>query len=262
MSKRSDSNSTLFRALLIMEKIVESERPVSSAYLAEMLKLPKPTVHRIAQQLEDEGYLQREPVSRRFVAGRRLRDFSLAVLSNSVLGAPRHAVLQALSDEIGETCNTTMLDGNQIIYFDRVEANWPYRIHLPPGSRLPLHCTASGKMFLASMPPAQRRQLITSAPLKRNTERTITDPDLLEVELQQIAEQGYGVDNEELLPGMVALALPVTDDTGRICFTVAVHAPTVRKPLEELRQYLPALRRAAAALSANYCRGGNDDSLL
>jgi len=258
MSKRSDSNSTLFRALLIMEKIVESERPVSSAYLAEMLALPKATVHRIAQQLEEEGYLQREPVSRRFVAGRRLRDFSLAVLSNAVLGAPRHAVLQSLSEEIGETCNCTMLDGNQIIYFDRVEANWPYRIHLPPGSRLPLHCTASGKLFLASMAPAQRRQLLVSAPLKRHTERTITDPELLEHELQRIAEQGYGVDNEELLPGMVALALPVTDDSERICFTVAVHAPTVRKPLEELHQYLPALRRAAAALSANYCSGADE----
>ena len=104
MSKRSDSNSTLFRALLIMEKIVEAERPVSSAYLAEMLELPKPTVHRIAQQLEGEGYLQREPVSRRFVAGRRLRDFSLAVLSNSVLGAPRHAVLQALEEKFAPGC--------------------------------------------------------------------------------------------------------------------------------------------------------------
>ncbi len=255
MNKPSDSNSTLFRALLIMEKIVESERPLSSAYLAEMLALPKATVHRIAQQLEGEGYLQREPVSRRFVAGRRLRDFSLAVLSNAVLGAPRHAVLQALAEEIGETCNCTMLDGNQIIYFDRIEANWPYRIHLPPGSRLPLHCTASGKLFLASMTVAQRQQLLTSAPLKRHTERTITDPQQLESELQRIAEQGYGVDNEELLPGMVALALPVTDDSERICFTVAVHAPTVRKPLEELRQYLPALRRAAAALSASYCNG-------
>ncbi len=174
-------------------------------------------------------------------------------MTNEALGAPRHSILQALSDDIGETCNCTILDGHETVYFDRVEANWPFRIQLPIGSRLPLHCTASGKLYLAHMKPAQRKKLLNSAPLKAHTGRSIIDPELVQRELDKILEDGVGVDNEELMDGMVAIAVPVISDKNDICFTVAVHAPTVRKSLNELRQYLPALRKAAASMASCYC---------
>lgn len=244
--------SAFLRGFSILEYIVESNRPVSSADLISDLGLAKATAHRLARQLEEEGFLQREPVRERYLAGPRLHDFALAVLSNRVLGAPRHAILRALADEVGETCNCTMMDGNNIVYFDRVQTNWPYRIDLPVGTHLPLHCTASGKLFLANLPKAMRHKLIYNVPLQRQTDRTFTDPEQLERELKHIAADGVGVDNEELMPGMVALAVPVYDQAQRMCLTVAMHAPTIRKSLKELRQYLPALRRAAAALSATY----------
>ena len=146
-----------------------------------------------------------------------------------------------------------MLDGDHTVYFDRVESNWPFRIQLPVGSHLPLHCTSSGKLFLAHMNARQRKHLITAAPLKRYTNRTITDPELLIAELKKIEVEGIGVDNEEFMAGMVALALPVFNGQNEICFTIAVHAPTIRKPLEELRQYIPSLKRAAGAMAASYC---------
>lgn len=253
MSKETATQSTLIRGFTILEKIVQADRPLSSAYLAEELDLPKPTVHRIAQQLEDQGLLQREPGGKRFTGGRRLRDLALATLSNSVLGAHRHAILQALSEEVEETCNLTMLDGHQIVYLDRVETNWPYRIHLPIGSHLPLHCTAAGKLFLAYLPAAQRHRLIHSQPLKRHTELTITDPNILEKKLEEIATEGVGYDTGEYLEGMVALSIPVFGQHNQVCFSIAIHAPSVRKPLSELRQYLPALRKAAARLSQAEC---------
>ncbi len=245
-------HSPFLRGFAILEYIVESNRPVAIADLIGDRGLPKATAHRLTRQLEAEGFLQREPIRNRFIAGPRLHDFALAVLANRVLGAPRHAILQSLSEELGETCNCTMIDGSHIVYFDRAQTNWPYRIDLPVGTHLPLHCTASGKLFLANMTKTRREQLIYHSPLKRETDRTITDPNLLEEELEKIAASGVGVDNEELMPGMVALSVPVMDDSNRMCFTVAVHAPTIRKSLHELRQYLPALRRAAAALSATY----------
>ena len=253
MAGKSETNQSAFlRGFSILEYIVESNRPVSSADLISDLGLPKATAHRLARQLEEEGFLQREPVRSRYIAGPRLHDFALAVLSNRVLGAPRHAILRALSEEIGETCNCTMMDGNNIVYFDRAQTNWPFRIDLPVGTHLPLHCTASGKLFLAHLPKATRDRLIYNTPLSRQTDRTITDPVLLEQELERVAAEGVGVDNEELMPGMVALSAPVFDESNRMCLTIAVHAPTIRKSLLELRQYLPAIRRAAAALSATY----------
>ncbi len=237
----------------MLEQVARAQRPISATEIIEQMNLPKPSVNRILSKLEEEGFLQREPVKKRYLPGPRSSKFVLSIMSNDALGAPRHAILQALSDEIGETCNCTMLDGDRTVYFDRVEANWPIRIQLPIGSRLPLHCSASGKLFLAYMKPRLRQRLVFAAPLKRNTNRSITDPELLLTELKKIKSDGVGVDNEELMDGMVAIAVPVFNTSNEICFTLAVHAPKVRKSLNELRQYLPSLRSAAASMASIYC---------
>lgn len=259
--KDGSTQSTLIRGFLIVEKIVQADRPLSSAYLAENLGLPKPTVHRICQQLEDDGLLQREPGGKRFIGGRRLRDLAMSTLSNSVISAHRSAILESLSKEVGETCNLTVIEGNEIVYLDRIEANWPYRIHLPIGSRLPLHCTATGKLFLANMRPAVRRRLIEGLTLNRHTDLTITDPQVLEEQLREIAREGVSYDAGEYLEGMAAIAVPVIGENNQMCFAIAIHAPSVRKSIEELRQYLPRLRHTAARMAASECRfGENEDS--
>ena len=257
--KDSGTQSTLIRGFAIVEKIVEADRPVSSAFLAEELDLPKATVHRICQQLEEEGLLQREPGGKRFTGGKRLRRLAMSTISNSVLGASRRSILQDLSKEVGETCNLTMLDGNEIVYLDRIETNWPYRIHLPVGSHLPLYCTATGKLFLASMKPAARRRLLDSLTLQRHTDLTITDSELLEAQLKRIADEGVGYDSGEYLEGMVAIAVPVIGEDNQVCFAIAIHAPSVRKSLDELRQYLPTLRRAAARMAASECQQRDEE---
>ncbi|MDJ0740064.1 MAG: IclR family transcriptional regulator [Gammaproteobacteria bacterium] len=255
----SGTQSTLLRGFAIVDRIVHADRPLSSAFLAEELDLPKATVHRICQQLEDEGLLQREPGGKRFTGGRRLRKLAMATLSNSVLGAHRRSILQALSQEVGETCNLTVLDGNEIVYLDRIETNWPYRIHLPVGSHLPLHCTATGKLFLANMKPAARRRLVNSLTLTRHTELTITDPEVLEAQLDKVADEGIGYDSGEFLDGLVSIAVPVIGADNRMCFAIAIHAPSVRKSLDELRQYLPTLRHAAARMAASECNGADEE---
>ena len=256
---RPENIPTILRGLMILEQVARAQRPIASMEITERTRLPKPTVNRILGQLEEEGFLQREPINKRFLPGPRAKEFVLSVMSNEAIGAPRHSILQALSDEIGETCNCSMLDGSNLVYFDRVEANWPFRIQLPIGSRLPLHCTASGKLFLAFMSSRQRKRLISAAPLKRYTERSITDPEMLLSELERIKADGIGVDNEEFMDGMVAIAVPILNASNQICFTVAVHAPTVRNSLDGLRQYLPSLRKAAAAMATTYCAVGEKD---
>lgn len=257
-SKNSPTNSTLLRGLSILQAVSGSSRPLSISDLVNELELAKPTVHRIATQLEANGYLQRDPIDKRFIVGSELQNFSLKVISNASIGAPRHAILEALSEEVEETCNCTMMDGNHIVYFDRVECNWPIKINLRPGSRLPLHATASGKLFLAYMKPRERKRLLNAAPLSRNTERTIVSPELLDVELKKIKAEGIAYDNEELLKGMVAIALPVFNSENKICFTVAIHAPTTRQSFTDLKLFIPALRRAAMALSSSYCESKLD----
>ena len=245
-------NSTLFRGMAIMQLVAESTRGLSIAEIVELTGLAKPTVHRIAIQLEEEGYLQRGP-DKRFALGYKLKAFSVSILSNVAVGAPRHAILETLAEEIGETCNCTMLEGNHTVYFDRVECNWPIKIDLHLGSHLPLHATASGKLFLAYMRPKERNRLLDTTVLSKNTERTLVTSELLEPELKKIKKEGVSFDNEELLEGMVAIAVPVFDKANRICFTVAVHAPTTRRSVNDLKEFIPALQKAADALASYYC---------
>ena len=243
------TQSTLIRAFLMLETMMKADKPLTSAYLAEDLDLPKATVHRIAQQLEEEGLLQREPYGKRFVGGLRLRRLASSVLTNSVMTGSRHMILQGLSKAINETCNLTALDGNELIYLDRIESNWPYRIYLPVGSHLPLHCTAAGKLLLANMKPAWRQRYLKAVSLEKYTSKTILEMDELRHQLKVIVNEEVGYDSGEYIDGMIALAVPVKNEAGDVLYSIAVHAPSARVSLDELKQHLPAMRDAAQRIS-------------
>lgn len=241
-------NSTLLRAIAIMEEIVGTDESLTAADLDRRLDIPKPTIHRLLGQLEEEGLLQRELDGRHLVPGPRLRRLGLGILSSASLGAPRRALLHRLAEKVGETCNLTLLDGHEVLYFERVETNWPVRIQLAPGSRLPLHCTASGKLFLAMMPPHRRHALLASLALEAHTPYTLTTPRALEERLCQIARDSLSTDNEEFIEGMVAIAVPVYDKVGKVQASLAIHAPRIRYTIDTLLEWAPLMRQTAAEL--------------
>ena len=177
---------------------------------------------------------------------------SLIVQMRSPQRRLRRAILARLVDEIGETCNLTMIDGNEVVYLDRVETSANVRLHMRLGSRVPLHCTASGKLLLSDLPIEQVRRLIGPGPLKRYTERTIVSVPVLVRELAKVRASGIGTDNREYLTDSVCLAVPVTDPRGRICAAVAVHGPAPRMTLRKGHGFVPALKRAAAAIAATF----------
>ena len=246
---RREKGSSILRSLTIIELVAESERPLSLSDLNEDLDLPRATLHRMCRMLEEEGFLQRALDGKRVVPGQRLRRISLMTIGGSALQAERHAILQSVSTKIGETCNVTIPNGNEMLYIDRVETHWPLRLQFPIGTRVPLHCTASGKLYLSSLPSARRKRLVSELPLERLTGNTLADPDDLELALKRTRADGFGTDDEEFVDGMVAVAVPVLDGQGRLAATLATHAPAQRMPLETAVGYLPALRDAAEKLA-------------
>jgi DNA-binding IclR family transcriptional regulator len=210
--------------------------------------LPKATAHRLCRQLEAIGYIVREPGGRRYTPGPRLLRIGFDLMRSAVT-AERHGILTALVEQIGETCNFTTLSGHEVLYLDRVEARWPLRLHFEMGSRVPIHCTASGKIFLAAMKPAERRRLLDAAGLTPYTPHTITARDRFDAELEQIAKQDYSLDREEFLLGMAAIAVPVRTADGTVLAAVASHAPNVRFKIEHATACLPHLKTAARKLS-------------
>jgi IclR family transcriptional regulator, acetate operon repressor len=251
-NNEKQSGSAALRAFSVLEAVIRADKPVSLDEVASACGLPKPTVYRTLVMLEQAGMLLREPVSKRYTAGPRLSTFALEVLTNSIVRAPAHAILQRLVDEIGETCNVAMLDGTAIVYLDRVETPSPLRLNLQPGSHVPLHCTSTGKLLLSQLSRSQRQKLIGNGPLQRCTENTITDVNLLEQELERFKTDRVATNNEEFHVGMIGVAVPILDRNGRVCASLAVQAPVVRMSLERALQQVPTLRLAATALSFVY----------
>jgi IclR family transcriptional regulator, acetate operon repressor len=239
------------KVFAVLETITSAQRPLAVAELAALLAVPKPTMHRIVRQLDSEGLLQREPHSRVYGPGPRLLSFALGAVRSSMRSAPRHAVLEALSAKVGETCNFGMIAGNAVLYLDRVEASWPFGLRFEPGSRVPLHCTSVGKLLLSIQPRQRRDEVIRATPLARYTENTITDPDALHAELDEIRKRGYSIDNQEFLAGVVCLAVPVRDKKGVICAGLAISAPNARVSVQEAVARLPVLFEAAKQLATH-----------
>ena len=155
----SGADTPALRLFGLIEAIAAKDQLVSLQGLVEETGLPKPTVHRMLQQLETAGLLQREGDGRHYSSGVRLRRLAENLLLNSTHHGARHIVLRRLVEEIGESCNLTALAGSEVVYLDRVETAAPLRFYLHPGSRVPAHCSASGKIFLAQMSPAQAFRL-------------------------------------------------------------------------------------------------------
>ena len=234
----------------LLEVMAAKDQRYSLQGLVEETGLPKPTLHRMLQQLEGAGLLQREGDGRHYGIGTRLRRLSENLLFNDSLHGARHTVLRQLVEEIGESCNLTSLSGSEVVYLDRVETAAPLRFYLHPGSRVPVHCSASGKIFLSQMSAAQRRRLLSNAPLETYTAKTLTDPEALEKEVQRVRKDGYAIDHEEFLPGLLCIAtlVPSGDDApSNLC--IAVQAPVMRLDAAKAKTLLPALQRAAQALS-------------
>ncbi|CAG2129174.1 Pectin degradation repressor protein KdgR [compost metagenome] len=243
------TGSALEKAVGILEALGEHVRALSLSELAELTTMPKQTVHRVVRQLEELGLIARETGSDRFIFGARLRQIGVSALSAPRQSLATRQILTELVAEIGETCNIGVLDGEQVLYVDRVECHWPLRVQLRPGSRVPSHCTAIGKLLLAHLPGAQRRELLPRLELAAFTRNTlVTVPDL-EAALATIRGQGYAINQEEDSLGLNAMAVPVRDASGKVLAALAVHAPTARLPLDEMLARRPLLEAAAGKVA-------------
>jgi IclR family transcriptional regulator, acetate operon repressor len=238
------------RSLRLLALLAREGRALSLAELASSLSIPKGTTHRLCTQLVETGYLSRGFDQRFYSVGAALRQLAFDTLNNGVERGQRHAVLDALVQEVTETCNFTTLDGAQVLYLDRVEAQWPLRLHLQIGKHVPMHCTASGKLFLALMPAEQRETLLQTLPLPALTKNTLVKKGALLKECKQIVERGYSTDREEFMAGLIAVAVPVLDTYGQARAAIAIHAPSARMSLNEAISKLPALQAAAKKMQA------------
>lgn len=248
MFEGDSRRAPVFRVLDLLQFITAAPHPVTVAEIASELSLPRGTVHRLCVRLEREGWLDREPDGRHFTTGTQAEAMAARAQTHSARRATRHGILAALSERVGATCNFTTLSGPDVLYLDRVESDWPVGLQLGPGSLVPTYCTASGKLLLAMTDDARRSRLLDAMDLQRRTDRTVTDRARLKTILSDVASCGYALDDEEFLPGLIALAVPIIGARGRVLGAVAMHATRDRITLQSAIEMRPLLQAAARDL--------------
>lgn len=239
--------ASITRILEIMEKIALAKRPPTPLELSIQLDIPKPSIHRLLQTLEQEGFIQYDMYGGYVVAERSYK-MLMGAWEQESGKIQRTAILQKLSNEINETCGIAILNNNQMLYTDRIQTNWPLQVYLPIGSEVPLWCTSSGKLFLSFLPKPKRKSIVEHLPITQLTKNTITDPEQLEQNLEEIFQTKLGTDNEEFIAGMVACSVPILRQ-GNIVACLYTHAPTIRKSFEDLLGFESVMREAANELS-------------
>lgn len=250
MQEAPAASAPSLRVLELLETVARLGRPFHLADAVGATGWPKPSVHRMLGQLEEGGWLVREPDGRRYALTARLQAMAEAALAASSQQGVRHAVLRQLAADIGESCNLTALSGAEVVYLDRVESAFPLRMELRPGTRVPLHCSASGKLFLAFLPAQRRKALLDALPLPAQTPHTITRRKALEQELERIRRDGHAVDAQEFVQGLVCVAVPVmAADRKAVRCAVALQAPAARMPLDKALLQLGKLTEAARAVA-------------
>jgi DNA-binding IclR family transcriptional regulator len=236
------------KPLLILEFIADHDGDLTLTDIADGLDIPKPTVHRLLQLLERQGFLRQVDGVRSYALGERAQVFAVNALASRRAQTSRKQILLWLRDQLKETCTLVIPSDEGMRYVDRAEVDSPLRISFPVGSIVPFHCTASGKLYLSSLTGPEVQGLVDSVGLTQFSSETITSMDQLESELERIRERGYAIDNQEFLAGTVAIGVPVYDFKKRLSLVLTVQAPVFRLPMESVGRCLPALTRAAKRL--------------
>jgi IclR family pca regulon transcriptional regulator len=205
-----------------------AERPTMGiADMASALSMSRSTTHRYAATLAQLGYLEQNS-ARRYRLTPRCADIGLSALGSMALHACSRPYLQELRRETGWTASLSILDGNEVMLVERLRG-WRglHEIDLRLGSsaRLPVNCTAMGKVLAAGLPEAELRELFATFTPVRRGPNSITGKRALHTEIDRVREQGFAIDDEELIDGLRSIAVPVPDGQGRILASLDLAVP-------------------------------------
>ena len=240
------------RAFRLLETMAEHDGIMGLSALAAESGLPLPTIHRLVRTLVDLGYLRQEP-SRQYALGPRL--IRLGESSSRMLSVWARPHLTRLVDELGESANLAMLDGDQIVYVAQVPSRHSMRMFTEVGRRVLPHTTGVGKALLADTPADEVRALLARTGMPAATEKTITSPDAFLEALRQVRELGYAVDDNEQEMGVRCLAVSVPDSPTSAA--VSISGPAGRVTDEATRDIVPILKEVAAELSTALASAGS-----
>ncbi|HEV7957581.1 MAG: IclR-family transcriptional regulator [Microbacteriaceae bacterium] len=214
----------IVRALKILRTLGMSQAGLTLSELATHIGLPVSTTYRIAQVLQDEGFLIRTPAGKRYMIGPSARTL-VSETSGAYVRQAGHSYASELNRMTQETVFLSELVGNQAVCIAVYEGMRPLRFLVRPGGTLPLHAAAGARAILAWLPDLDRTHVLDGIEYTRWTSKTITTPSELYRKLDETREQGYDICDDELEERAWAVGAPIFDLTNRVRASITVVAP-------------------------------------
>ncbi|MGB7286675.1 MAG: IclR family transcriptional regulator [Salaquimonas sp.] len=230
-----------------MEAICTNPESATASGLSQSLEIPVPTMYRWLEALCEERFIAAHP-SGFYVPGDRFRDMMLNSLQYEPNVTQRRSILRSLSELIGETVSLAVPNGTKLIYFDRLESHWPFQVNLKIGDKLPLHCCASGKLYLSTIEIETASEIYKSISTPKSARNTITRISDFTAELKKIRKNGYAIDNEEWFDDMVGASVPIYSNNGSLIACLSTHSLVTRKSLDLLVAQIPLMQEATKKL--------------
>ena len=245
--KDTNSRTSPRRILNILEEIIVDPNNFTAKKISHKLKIPLPTIYRHIETLCEEKYLVASS-SKKYLPGPKMRNLILKSLPYEPNFTLRRSYLRKLTNDIEETVSLSIPIGTKLVYFDRIEFHWPMQLNLEAGDHLPLHASASGKLYLSSINEEKVIQIFKNIKTPKTAKNTITEISQFKKELKKIKNQGYAFDDEEWFNGMVGVSVPIFNRNNELCFCLSTHTAKSRKNIDDLKKILPTMQTAATNL--------------
>ena len=242
---RSSGVQSIGKVFTLLEVMADHGGMMTLSHLSSEAGLPPPTIHRFVRTLVDLGYVRQQP-TREYVLGPRL--IRLGESSSGVLGVWARPYLEHLVDELGESANLAMLDGDQIVYVAQAPSRHSMRMFTEVGRRVSPHCTAVGKALMAELPPEQVQDILRRTGMPRHTDNTITDPESFAEQLRSAKENGFAIDEGEQEVGVRCVAVAIANAPARL--SISISGPAARVTEALVRRAVPMLADAGDRLAA------------
>jgi DNA-binding IclR family transcriptional regulator len=200
--------------------------------------------------LESMGYLERDPQTRRYRPSLKILHLGYTVINSLEVRQVARPHLESLSREVEETVSLCVLDGNHVIYVDRVRNKSIVGVLLKVGSRIPAHCATVGKVLLADLTPDELGNFFNGAELARCTSRTICEREALLADLLKVRKNGYAICDGELAVGLRAAGAPIYNHQKKAIAAINVSGSSTTITINHLKKIIvPAVVRTAAQIS-------------
>jgi IclR family KDG regulon transcriptional repressor len=251
---------SLGRAFAILEEVARHRDGIGLAELSKLVGLHNSTTFHLAKTMVSLGYLRQGKETKRYRVGRPLFALAASALDEIEMVNVATPILEELSRETGESAHYAVRMGDAVVVIARTSGPGAFQLTDRVGVVRPAHCTALGKIILASLRPDQLQRFLDRVEMKPSTDKSITDAAVLLRGIAEIKRTGIAFDDGEFNPEVRCVAVPVTDFTGQVIGALGISGPIWRLSNQALHNSAKIVEATAHRLSREFGARDTADS--